>query len=189
MIPALSLINRVFDAACHVNWRLMLWVSSILTGCFFSFFFITDLLEFSAEASRERNMQSIFPAVMWLRGIYLLSIAMGFTIMIGMYREGDPWWYVVLPFAFVLLGIFAWPRAIQITELEIRQRRPLLGWKRIPIGEIESTVFDATRGEVAVFGKSGTRVVHTTMHVDKERFIERLESMTGKEAVLFGVKR
>jgi hypothetical protein len=151
----------------------------------FFFFFITDLLEFSAEASRERNRQSIFPAVMWLRGIYLLSIAMGFTIMIRMYREGDPWWEVLLPFGFVLLGFFAWPRTIQITEVDIRRRRPFLGWKRIALGEIESTVFDVTRGETVVFGKNGIRVAQTMMHVDTERFIE---SMTGKEIALLGEK-
>jgi hypothetical protein len=188
LIPALSLINRIFDATWHVNWRLMLWVSSILTGCFFSFFFITDLLEFSAEASRERNRQSIFPAVMWLRGVYLVCIAMGFTTMVGVYREGDPWWDVVLPFAFVLLGFFAWPRAIQITEVDIRQRRLLLGTKRIAFGEIEGMVFDVTRGEVVVFDKNGVRVVHTLMHVEKVRFIERVESMTGKEVALLGAK-
>jgi hypothetical protein len=188
VVPALSLINRIFDGTWHVHWGLMLLVSSILTGCFFSFFFITELLEFSAAANRARNRQAIFPVVMWLRGIYLLSMTMGFTIMVGMYREGDPWWDVVLPFGFVLLGFFAWPRAIQITEVDIRQPRFLFSSKRIAFGEVESMIFDVVRKEVVVFGKNGTRVVHTMMHVDKERFIERVESMTGKEVVLLGGK-
>jgi hypothetical protein len=125
MVPVLSMVHRVFDGTWYVNWPLMLSISGILTGCFFSFFFITQLLEFSATSKREREGQLIFPGVMWLRGVYLLAILMGFTIMVGMYKEGDPWLdAVVLPICFVLIGFFGWPRAIQIAEFEIRQRGP-----------------------------------------------------------------
>jgi hypothetical protein len=157
MVPILSALHRVFDGTWYVNWPLMLSVSGILTGCFFSFFFITQLLEFSAASKREREGQSIFPGVMWFRGICLLGILMGFTIMVGMYREGDPWWDVVLPFGFVLIGFLGWPRAIQITQFEIRQRGPLLTLRKIANNEIQSVVLDASRNETVVFGKNGVR--------------------------------
>jgi hypothetical protein len=70
----------------------MLSISGILTGCFFSFFFITQLLEFSATSKREREGQLIFPGVMWLRGVYLLSHPDGIHDNGGMYKEGDPDW-------------------------------------------------------------------------------------------------
>jgi hypothetical protein len=188
MVPVFSIINRAFDGTWYVNWPLMLSVSGILTGCFFSFFFVVQLLEFSTASRRERDRQLIFPGVMWVRGIYLLGILMGFTLMVGTYREGEAWWEVVLPFAFVLLGFFAWPRTIQITEVEIRQRRLLFALKRIAYGEVESIIFDTTRKEVVVFGKNGEKIVHTMMHADKERFIKEVQSLLRKEVIVVGGK-
>jgi hypothetical protein len=188
MVPALSIIHRVFNGTWYVNWPLMLSVSGILTGCFFSFFFIAQLLEISTASRREWDRQLIFPGVMWVRGIYLLSILMEFTIMVGTYKEGDPWWDVVLPFGFVLLGFFAWPRTIQISEVEIRQRRPLLDLKRIAYGEVENIIFDTVSKEAIVLGKNGEKIVHTMMHADKERFIKQVESLTGKEVIIVGGK-
>lgn len=186
LVPVDSIINRIFDGSWNVNWRLMLVVSGILTGVFFAFFFIAQVLEFWTHGDRELNGQVVFPAVMWLRGIYLAGILMGLWLMIWSYREHAAWWDVALPSVFVLIGFFAWPRAIQITENEIRQRSIILGVKRIPFGEIQRVVYDPTRKEIVVFGKSGDRIVHTMMHVDGERFMERLESLTGKSAYSVG---
>lgn len=40
MVPAVSIVHRVFDATWYVNWRLMLTISGILTALFFAFFFL-----------------------------------------------------------------------------------------------------------------------------------------------------
>jgi hypothetical protein len=186
MVPAISVIHRVFDKTWYVNWRLMVSISAILTILFFTLFFVTQILEFSTEERREQTKQLVFPGVMWLRGIYLAAIAMGIVLIVGMYKEGDPWWDVVGAVVFVLLGFFAWPRTIEITENEIRQRRFLLGWKRIRYGEVERVVSDTQRNEAVVFGKASERIVHTMMHVDREKFIERVASITGKSAVVVG---
>jgi hypothetical protein len=186
LVPTSSVINRIFSGTWYVNWRLMVTVSAILTFLVFVFFFVTELLEFATEEARERQLRFIFPAVMWLRGIYLVSILMGFTVMAGEYREGDPWGIVVLPLVFVFLGFFAWPRAIELTESQIRQRRTLFGFKQIRFSDIESVVCDAGRNEIVIFGKNKDAIVHTTMHVDGERFLQRLKSLTGKNAYSVG---
>jgi hypothetical protein len=186
MVPAISVIHRIFDETWYVNWRLMVSISAILTTLFFAFLFVTQLLEFSTEERREQTTQLAVPGVMWLRGIYLAVIAMGIVLMVGTYKEGDPWWDVVGAVVFVLLGFLAWPRTIEITENEIRQRRFLLGWKRICYGEVERVVSDTQRNEAVVFGKSSERIVHTMMHVDRDKFIERVASTTGKNAVVVG---
>jgi hypothetical protein len=185
-LPLLSVVNRVFDGTWSVAWRPGLMVSGILTGLVFAFFFLAQMLEFTAQTHRERALRFVFPAAMWLRGLYLGSIALGVTLMAGMYFEKDPWVIVVLPVCFVFLGFFAWPRTIEITESAIRQRRVLFGFKEIPLGEIESIVGDDSSDEIAVFGKNGTRIVHTSTHVDGKRFLERLASLTGKSGYSVG---
>ena len=184
IVPVVSIIRRVFDGSWYVNWQRMLFISGILTGCFFTFFFVTRVLEFSAASRRNQSNHLIFPGAVWLRGTYLLVVVMGAAMMVGTYREGDPWWDVVLPFGFILLGYLAWPRAIRIEENEIQQGRPLLGPRRIVFGEIESLVFDPTRGEAVVFGRNGQKVVHSPLHVDTERFIQKIESLSGKETTV-----
>ena len=106
--------------------------------------------------------------------------------MVGMYKEGDPWWDVVLPFGFVLMGFFGWPRAIQITQFEIRQRGSLFALRRIAYGEIESVFCGALGSEAVVFGKNGVRIVHTVMHSDRERFVEQVKSIERKEVIIVG---
>jgi hypothetical protein len=186
MLLLFSAVRRVLDGTWSVAWRPALIVSGILTGLFFTFFFLAQVLEFTGQVHRERDLKFVFPAAMWLRGLYFGSIVMGIWLMAGTYFEGDPWTIFVLPVSFVFLGLFAWPRAIEITESTVRQRRVLFGFKEIRLGEIESTVGDAGSGEIVVFGKNGTRIVHTTMHVDGERFIARLKSVTGKDSYTTG---
>jgi hypothetical protein len=186
LVPVDSIINRVFDGTWHVNWRLMLTASGILTLLFFSFFFLAQVLEASTHEHRERTRQLVFPAVMWLRGIYLMGIVMGLCVMVGEYHEGDPWRIVMLPAAFVLIGFFAWPRAIEITDNEVQQHCIFLGFRRIHFGEIERLVHDPARNEIVVFGKGGNRITHTMMHVDGERFMEQLESLSGKRVYSVG---
>jgi hypothetical protein len=186
LVPVDSVINRIFDGTWYVNWRLMLTVSGILTVLFFSFFFLAQVLEASTHGHRERTRKLVFPAVMWLRGIYLIAIVMGLCVMVGEYHEGDPSWIVMLPAAFVLIGFFAWPRAVEISDNEVQQHRIFFGFKRIHFREIERLVYDPARNEVVVFGKSGNRITHTMMHVDGERFMEQLESLTGKRVYSVG---
>lgn len=180
MVPAVSVVHRVFDGTWYVNWRLMLSVSGVLTSIFFVFWLVTQLFESAAEEVRERQMQFVFPGAMWVRGIYLTTIAMGIVIMVGTYREGDPWGDVAFPVVLVLLGYLAWPRAIEISDTEVRQRRILFGFKRIPLAEISSVVSDPTSNEAVVFGANGVRIVHTMMHVEHDRFVHRLNLLTGK---------
>jgi hypothetical protein len=186
LVRASSVINRFFSGTWYVNWRLMLTVSAILTFLFFVFFFVTELLEFATEKARERQLRFVFPAVMWLRGVYLGSILAGFIMMIGECREGNPWGIVALPLLFVFLGFFAWPRAIEFTENQIRQRRTLPGFKQIRFSNIQSVVSGPSRNEIVVFGKNADCIVHTTMHVDGDRFLQRLKSLTGKNAYSVG---
>jgi hypothetical protein len=185
-LPLVSVVNRVFDGSWSVAWRPALIVSGILTGLVFAFFFLAQVLEFTAQGYRERGLRFVFPAAMWLRGLYLGAIVMGFGLMAGTYFERDPWVIVVSPVGFVFLGFFAWPRAIEITESAIRQRRALFGFKEIRLGEIESIVGDESSDEIVVFGRNGTRIVHSAMHVDGERFLERLAFLTGKSAYSVG---
>src|SRR5271169_901065 len=77
LLPAISILNRIFDGTWNVDWRSMLGVSSILTGCVFSFFFIAELLEFWTAEKREESNRSVFPGVMWIRAICLLCIVIG----------------------------------------------------------------------------------------------------------------
>jgi hypothetical protein len=186
IVPLASIMNRVFDGTWSVDWRLMLTVSGILTGCVFAFLLLAQVLESYAKEHRRLAQRMVFPAAMWLRGLYLTCILMGFGLMVGTYSEGDPSWVVVLPVCFVFLGYFAWPRAIEITESAVRQRRVLVGFKEIRLHEIESVAYDAARGETIVFGKNGTRIVHSAMHVDGERFADKLHSATGKDEYLVG---
>src|SRR5690349_20468709 len=88
MVPVVSVIHRVFDGTLDVNWRLMLIVSSILTSLFFAFWLVTQLLEFATEGSREHQGRLVFPAAMRVRGLYLVGIMLGISIMVGMYSEG-----------------------------------------------------------------------------------------------------
>ncbi len=187
-VPFISVVHRIFGGSWEVNWRLAFAFAGILAGCFFLFFFITQLLEISRERGQERSHRLAFPAAMWLRGLYLFTIVMGVAIMNGTYREGDSWWVVTLPAVFVLLGFFAWPKAIQINATEIRQRGPFLNLKKIALNEVESIYFDAGRGEIAVYGRNGQRIVHSMMHVDGKRFMEQMESHTGKTVTLPGLE-
>jgi hypothetical protein len=186
MLPLIAVVNRIFDGTWSVRWRLTLIVSAILTGLVFVFLFLAQVLESFAKEHRRLAQRMVFPAAMWLRGLYLTCIVMGLGLMVGTYSEGDPLWVVVTPVCFVFLGFFAWPRTIEITERAIRQRRVLFGFKKILLDEIESVAYDAASGETIVFGKDGTRIVHTAMHVDGERFAEKLQSASGKDEYLVG---
>jgi hypothetical protein len=186
LLPLIAVVNRIFDGTWSVPWRMALILSSILTGLVFAFLFLAQILESYAKEHRRHAQRMVFPAAMWLRGLCLTCIVMGFGLMAGTYSEGDPLWVVVTPVCFVFLGFFAWPRTIRITERAIRQRRVLFGFKEIRIDEIESVAYDASRGETIVFGKNGTRIVHTATHVDGERFADKLQSATGKDEYLVG---
>lgn len=164
----------------------MLSVSAVSTLLFFAFFFVAQLLEFWREDTWERQSQSVFPAVMWVRGICLASIVMGLGLMVGTYREGDSPWIVLTPVVFVFLGFFAWPRAIEISENDIRQHRIFFGHKRISFQEIERAVSDPARNETIVFGNNGERIVHTMLHIQQALFNERLESLTAKHIYTVG---
>jgi hypothetical protein len=187
MLPLFSVVRSVFDGTWSVPWRMMLTVSGILAGLIFAFSFLAQVFEVSAQNYRERNARLVFPAAMWLRGVCLGSIVMALGLMAGTYSEGDPWGIVALPVLFVFLGFFAWPRAVEITDRAVRQRRVLFGSKEILLGEIESVVCDPSGNETIVFGKNGNRIVHTAMHVDGERFVERLGSLTGKSSNFVGI--
>ncbi len=184
--PLIAIVNRIFDAAWSVRWRLALILSAILTGLVLAFVFFAQILESFAKERRSIAQRMVFPAAMWLRGLYLACIVMGLGLMVGTYSEGDPLWVVVTPVCFVFLGFFAWPRTIEITERAIRQRRAMFGIQEIRLDEIESVAYDAARGETIIFGKNGTRIVHTAMHVDGERFAEKLQSASGKDEYLVG---
>ena len=186
MLPLIAVVNRIFDGKWSVPWRMALILSGILTGIVFAFLFLAHVLESYAKEHRRLAQRMVFPAAMWLRGLYLACIVMGFGLMAGTYSEGDPLWVVATPVCFVFLGFFAWPRTIEITERAIRQRRVFFGFKEIQLDEIESVAYDASRGETIVFGKNGTRIVHTAMHVDGERFADKLHSARGKDEYLVG---
>lgn len=186
VVPLIAVVNRIFDGKWSAPWRLALTATGIITVVVFVFLLLTQVLESYARERRSLAQRMIFPAAMWLRGLYLACIVMGFGLMVGTYSEGDPLWVVVTPVCFVFLGFFAWPRTIEITEQAIRQRRVLFGIKEIRLDEIESVAYDAASGETIVFGKDGTRIVHTAMHVDGERFADKLQSASGKGEYLVG---
>jgi hypothetical protein len=166
----------------------MLSISGILTGCFFSFFFITQLLEFSATSKREREGQLIFPGVMWLRGVYLLAILMGFTIMVGCIKKETLIGRCCFAYLFCAHRIFRLAKGNSNYRVRDPPTGPLLTLRKITNNEIQSVVLDASRKDTVVFGKNGVRIVHTMMHSDKERFIEQVESIQRKEAVILGAK-
>jgi hypothetical protein len=177
-VPFASFMHRMFDGSWYVDWRLMLSVSGILTLCFFSFSFVTQLLEFQTSESRERRGRLVFPGLVWIRGVYLGGIVLGITLMVGTYREGDPPWDTALPFLFVLLGVLPWPRAIEITDSEVRQRWWFFVYRRIQFADIQSIVNDPSRDEAVVFSKTGKAIVHSAQHADRERFLEELENLS-----------
>lgn len=186
LIPILSTVNRIFEGTWYLNWRLMISVSAVLAFLIFAFVFVTKLLEMTSEDARERHSRLVFPAMVWLRSIYFGSIVLGLVIMVGTFLEGDVWWIVVLPAAFVFLGFFAWPRAIKLTECQIQQRRTLFGAKQIRFSDIESVISDPARNEIVVFGKNGQVIVHTAMHAGGVRFLQQLKSLAGKNAYSVG---
>jgi hypothetical protein len=169
-----------------MNWQSIIIASAMLMSLVVAFFFVTGLLESATRKARDRQQRFVFPAVMWLRGVYLGSILMGLVVMAGTYREGDSWGIVILPLVFVLLGFFAWPRAIEITESQIRQRRALFGFKQIRFSDIQSVVCDPGRNEIVIFGRNKDAIVHTKMHVDGEKFLRRINSLTGVNAYSVG---
>lgn len=186
LIPVSAIINRVFDGSWQVNWRLTLSVAGILTVLWFGFLFVSQVLEDFTEAQRQEAGVRMFPGAMWIRGISIGVILLGLVTMAGCYREGDAWWFVAFPFVFVLLGFFTWPRAIEITNNEIRQRGQFLNTRILPSNEIQSATFDSTRGEIAVFGNNGAKIVHTTTHVNGAQFIRALEELTGRQVAVLG---
>ncbi|MBS1842036.1 MAG: hypothetical protein JSS69_01880 [Acidobacteria bacterium] len=188
VIPFVSLVNRAFGRAWAVNWRELLLIWGILAACIFLFVFVTGLLEFSAALRHRRNKDLIFPGVMWIRGVCLMGIALGLILMVAMYREGDGWWLVALVSGFVFLGVFAWPRAIRITDSALCQRSNLFLMKRIVRGEIEDVVYDPSSQEIVVNGKDGARIVHTESHSDGARFMSAMKTFSRKETVVLGAK-
>lgn len=186
LIPVFAIINRVFDGSWRVNWHLTVSVAAVLTALWFTFLFISQLLEDFTEAKRHEAGNRIFPGSMWIRGISSGCILLGIVTVIGSYREDDARWAVALPFVFVLLGFVTWPRAIEIANNEIRQRGRFFNTRILPSNEIESATFDPSRREIAVFGRNGTRIVHTLMHADGVQFIKGVEALTGKKVAILG---
>ncbi len=177
MLPVVSVINRVFNGTWQANWRLTLVVSAILTLIFFAFWFITQLLDDATQAARKLNERLVFPAVMWMRGVYLMGILLGITINWEDVREGDRGWILATPALLILIGFFAWPRAIKISNGEVRQRRILFGNKKIPFEAIEQVVSDEFQGQAVVFGRNGVNIIHTNLHVQHEEFIKKLKDL------------
>src|SRR5271154_504406 len=157
-------------------------IFGVLAGVGYSFFVVTAKLDKWTAEKRERNSRLIFPGAMWVRGLYLCRIVMAIALMIGMYREGDRGFILYIPIALVFLGYFPWPRAISLDGVAVRKRDAFFRLTSIPYDEIASVVFDAQRGEAVVFGTDGKSIVHSNMHVDVDRFIAQLESITGKDA-------
>jgi hypothetical protein len=186
MIPVLSVVHRISYHTWYVDWVLLLKVNGALSALVFCFYFSAQVLEEQAAENRERTNRLVFPAAMWLRGIYLACMAIGIVATVGMYREGDRGWVLYVPVVFMLTGYFPWPRAIRLGDTEIRKRDGFLRLTRIPYGEIERVVADGSRGEVVVFGKKGEMIVHTNMHVGRENLLERLVAISGKKATLVG---
>jgi hypothetical protein len=184
LIAAAGHHGSIFDRSPILIRALVIF--GILAGICTSFFFVTAKLDKWTAEKRERNSRLIFPGAMWLRGLYLCCIVLAIAMMIGMYREGDRGLALYVPMLFVFLGYFPWPRAVSLDGVAVRQRDAFLRLTSIPYGEIESVVFDAQRVETVVFGKNGKSIVHSNMHVDAERFITQLESITGKDATVFG---
>lgn len=177
-IPVAIILGRIFHGTWPQNWAVIFGVPATLTALIFAFLFATQWLELVTEQARERQRRLVFPAEMWLRGLYLSCIVMSWIMMIGMYREGDPWGNETIPVVFVLMAFFAWPRAITISDTEVRQHGKLFGTTRIPLNEIE-TVFSGS-SEATVFGKNGAHITHTNMHVQRERFLSYVKSLSGR---------
>jgi L-asparagine transporter-like permease len=133
-IPFAAVINRVFKGTWYVDWRLILTVSGVLTVVFFTFFFVSQLMDDQAEEKRERQTgRAVFAGATWVRGVYLGVVLLGTVLPIGTYVQGEPTWVVIIPVAFIPLGIILWPPAIEVQNGEIRQRDRLFRLKTIPL--------------------------------------------------------
>jgi hypothetical protein len=131
-------------------------------------------------------MQLTFRGPLWLRALYLLTIVMGVVMIVGMYREGDRGFALYIPLVFILVGYFAWPRAVHLDDGEIRKRDAFLRLTRIPRAEVASVVLDTSSGKLVVFGKSGQRIVYGNFDDGGERLMEQLEIASGKETTVMG---
>jgi hypothetical protein len=180
LIPVGSVLNRVFEGTWYVDWRLMLSVGAILAGALLIFFAITDVVDSHSRAKQIHGQRIVFVGVTWIRCTNAAAILMGIAISVGSYREGAEWWIVVLSAAFCLLGYLPWPRAIQISDGEIRQTDWLFRTKRIPLTDVLVAGSDLSTGHTTVFGRNGVRIIHTSNHLGMERFVEELRQRTGK---------
>jgi len=131
-------------------------------------------------------MRLIFRGALWLRSIYVFTIGVSVVTIVGMYREGDRGFVLYVPFMFILLGYFAWPRAIRLDNEEISKRDAFFRPTRILRGEIASVVLDRSTGELVVFGQNGQRITYKNFDSDGGKMMEQLEVLTGKETTFLG---
>ena len=127
-----------------------------------------------AKAARNAEGRLIFFPVPAAHIVFLAGLLMSFwLVFLGFSGPRDDRSIVIS--GGILLASFAsltWLKAIEVSDVGLRQRYWWGGWKEIPWTEVSS--FEERRDRCLVVRGLHKKIVHSTFHADRNLFLEQL---------------
>jgi hypothetical protein len=93
-------------------------------------------------------------------------------------------YYVGLFTALLFLTLLGWPKSIRLSSSEIAQRRALRKSVHITYTSIASITFDMRARDTTVYSDTGDMIIHSSLHVDRDRFQAEVVMKSGQRLEL-----
>ncbi len=122
MIPVAALIGLLVHDERQIDWKLSMTVGGVLGLIWFVATFLSTLADLRKEDRIEAARIPPFPAQSFVSGLYGAITVFSMRAITGLYRDNEPLWLQLLPFGFVAIASYGWPRTTRCYETSISQR-------------------------------------------------------------------
>jgi hypothetical protein len=178
-ILVIALLNFLFRSSAAINWKFAIVFSLVIAAIWSLIVFASTWADARAEGVRDHTVDPTFPGGSFYRGLYgALAIGMP-LMMVGLYRQHESLWLQLIPVGLLALVWFGWPRRIYFRSDALEQRTYFGKMRRIPYRAVEYISYDKRKGYTFVVSER-TGMIHTPLHVERQRFHRLIQERTGK---------
>ncbi len=132
----------------------------------------------ASEARRSRGRRVgesyIYPSARGVELIYsaLIAACTGFLFFSIRQPQGHRLGGILGSLTFMLMGIFAWPKAVWLSPSGLRQRAWYGGWKILPWEDVSNVIEEQDRS-IVIRGKD-TKIVFSPFYAERDAFIKEV---------------
>jgi hypothetical protein len=137
---------------------------------------VLGLIAAQAKRSKAHRMGNnlLFSPVWTVQAVYIAVLAIGFGLVVLGYSgpQKDRTIVIVGGLLFIIFSVCTWPKAVEVSESQVRQRCWYGRWKEISWADVTSFK-EKKSGSIIVSGRKN-KIAFAAYHADREVFLERL---------------